>query len=462
MKLRPYQEDIIERVRSEMRAGTRKILICAPTGSGKTALTAHMLKAAAEKGMRSWFMVHRRELIEQSITAFDNIKIRFGVSSAGYISEPDPLVQICSVQSMRTRHSGLKKPKLIVWDECHHCGAKTWEDIFNYYSDSFHIGLTATPVRTDGKGLGKFFDTIIEGPSVSDLIDMEYLSPYKLYAPNNPDLSGVHTRMGDFVKSELVEAMNKPTITGSAIKEYRRHADGKRAVVFCVSVQHAESVCDEFNRKGIRAEILHGKLDRYERDATIDRFRCGETPILVTIDIVSEGFDIPAMECAILLRPTHSLGLYLQQVGRVLRIFPGKENAIILDHAGNAGKHGLPDESREWSLAGRERRVQKKDTGPSIKICTSCFAAQQSGSTVCKFCGYSFPTKPRKIEEVDGELVEVDPTKLRMKRKQEQGMARTRDELLALAKQRGYKNPHGWVHMIMQSRQRKKLRGGTR
>ena len=440
-----------------MREGKRSILIQSPTGSGKTALTAHMLGTAASKGHASWFIVHRRELVKQSVLAFDKADVRHGVIANGFASDSRPLVQVGSIGTLRNRHHQHKKPKLIIWDECHHLGAKTWADIFHSYPQSFHIGLTATPQRLDGKGLSDYFECMVNGPPVGDLINQSFLSHYKLFAPGGPSLKGVKTRMGDFIKSQLTEVMDRPTITGSAIKEYQKRASGRRAVVFAVSIQHSEHIVNQFIQAGIPAEHVDGGTDQLKRDASIDRFRRGETLVLSNVDLFGEGFDLPAIECAILLRPTQSLGLYLQQVGRALRPSPGKTEAIILDHANNAASHGLPDEPREWTLSGSDRRTQNKNSEPSIKICASCFAAQLPGSTVCKFCGYAFPSKPRTVDEVEGDLVEIDPRQIRMKRKDEQRTAQTLEDLVELGKQRGYKRPRMWAKHVFNSRQRKRL-----
>lgn len=444
-----------------MQKKCRSILICSPTGSGKTALTAHMLKTAASRSMASWFIVHRRELIKQSIGAFDKIGLRHGVIANGFSSDFEPLTQVCSIGTLQNRYMKYKEPRLIVWDECHHMGAASWEKIFKGFPNSYHIGLTATPYRMDGKGLGKYFDEMISGPSVSDLIEDGYLSDYKLYAPANPDLHGVKKRMGDYVKSDLAQAMDKPTITGSAIKEYKKHADGKRAVVFSVSISHSLHVVGQFRQAGVSAEHVDGSTPRDERDAALHRFATGKTKVLSNVDLFGEGFDVPSIECAILLRPTQSLSLYLQQVGRALRIHEGKERAIILDHSGNAQKHGLPDEERSWSLEGVDKSNKKSKTDRvSITICPYCFAAQPSGLSKCQSCGYDLPTKDRRVDEVEGDLIEVDPSEVRRQRKVEQAQAESISDLIAIGKQRGYKNPYFWAKNVFAGRQKKKLRGG--
>lgn len=461
MQLRPYQHDIVTQVRQAMLAGRRSILVCSPTGSGKTALTAHMLATSASKGMASWFIVHRRELIKQSMRTFDKIGLKHGVIAASFIEEPKPLTQIASIGTLANRYNKIRQPKLIVWDECHHVAAGSWSKIFNGIDNAFHIGLTATPERLDGRGLGEYFEHMVKGPSVKWLIENNYLSPYKLFAPSGLSLTGVHTRMGDFVKSELVNAIDKPTITGNAIREYKKQCEGARAVAFCVSIEHSQHVVAQFNANGIPALHVDGETPASERDYAIQRFERGDVKILSNVDLFGEGFDLPAIECGILLRPTQSLGLYLQQVGRTLRTFPGKERAIILDHAGNVERHGLPDEVREWTLEGREIRKgkEKKET---VKVCQQCYAAQVPGKTHCLFCGYEFEIQSREVDEVDGELVEVDPSLLAQRRakKREQGSAQSLQDLIEVGRKRGYKRPEMWAKYVFNGRQSKKIQGG--
>lgn len=434
------------------------MLVCSPTGSGKTALTAHMLKTSSGKGMRSWFVCHRRELIKQSMNAFEKEGLRHGVTSAGFPEEREPLVQICSIQTLARRCHNMLPPKLIVWDECHHVAAGSWGKIYKMFPEAFHIGLTATPERLDGKGLRIWFEDMIKGPTVQSLIEQKYLASYKMFAPPSGDFSNVRTIAGDYVKSEIAKVVDKPKITGDAIEHYKKHANGLRAVVFCSSIEHSLNVCAQFNLHGIKAEHVDGETDTLKRDAAIARFAKGETLVLSNVDLFGEGFDLPAIEAAILLRPTKSVGLYLQQVGRSLRPSPGKKRAIILDHVRNCELHGLPDDEREWSLDGRVKR--DKDNN-SIRICPECYAAIPSGVGKCEECGYVFIGKARpKIEQEDGELREIDPIQMRRERLKEQSYAKTMEDLVQLGIRKGYKNPRGWAKHVFNARQAKKLAGG--
>lgn len=453
LKLRDYQEQIIEAVRDQMRKGRKKILIQAPTGSGKTALTASMLGSASSKGIRSWFNVHRRELVKQSIDAFNLAEVPHGTVASGFAFNPDPLVQICSVGTLAHRYARIRKPQMIIWDECHHIAAGTWAKIFKFFPDAYHIGLTATPQRLDGKGLDDWFDTMVEGPTVSWLIENKFLADYKLYAPSSISMTGVKRSMGDFQRAATSEIMNKPTITGNAIKEYQKQAMGKRAVVFAVSVEHSKCIVNQFNAMGIPAAHIDGGANANERDYKLHQFKEGKVKILSNVELFGEGFDLPSIEAAILLRPTQSLGLYLQQVGRVLRPSPGKDHAIILDHAGNCERHGLPDQDRQWSLKGRAARGKNAE-GPAIKICQACFAAQPPGPS-CRYCSVVFEVQSREIEEVDGELVEMNPELRKWLNKKKQSKARTEEELYQEGVRRKMKRPRLWARHVMRARRAK-------
>jgi superfamily II DNA or RNA helicase len=352
-------------------------------------------------------------------------------------------VYVASVQTLVKRMDSIAdKPDIIIVDESHHLTeASTWGRVVAAYPDAKLLPVTATPCRLDGKGLGVgqggFADDMVTGPSMSWLIEQGFLSRYRIFAPPNAlDLTGVKKRMGDYATDQLAEAVDKPAITGNAVEHYIRLATGKRAVAFCVSVEHARHVAEQFIAAGVTAECLDGSLDPGERDNRIKRFESGETLVMTSCGIVNEGFDLPAIEVAIMLRPTQSLSLYLQQIGRALRVFPGKTEAIILDHVGVVAMHGLPDEDREWSLEGVKKKARKteKDDTPDVKIstCSSCFSVH-APAPICPTCGHIYPVRERKLEEKDGELAEITAEQLDVLRRQKrimQGQAQTVEQLM--------------------------------
>lgn len=455
IELRDYQLDLIERTRGALRRGVRRVLLQAPTGAGKTALTAHMIGTAASRGKRCWFVVHRRELVMQSIAAFDQVGVPHGVVAAGWQADRSQPVQVASIQTLARRLNLYERPDLVVWDECHHLAAGQWAKAQAAITGAVEIGLTATPMRLDGRGLDDHFDEIVAGPSTSQLIADGWLSPFKYYAPGRPTLDGVHSRMGDYARGELAGAMDKPQITGDAIAHYRRLCDGQRALVFACTIVHSRAVVEQFRAAGYPAEHVDGCTDSAERDAAIDRFRSGRTLILSNVDLFGEGFDLPAASAAILLRPTQSLALYLQMCGRVLRTADGKSHATILDHAGNVQRHGMPDDEREWTLAGRRGKRGGEST-ICVRVCEQCYTASPSGTAVCPACGFVWPVQERAIEEVEGELVEVDREALRRAARSEQGSAWSLDQLTQLGRDRGYKSPKKWAEHILRGRMNKR------
>jgi len=456
------------------------LIIQAATGAGKTRIAADIFEKAAKIGNSVFFLTHRQEIGDQAAEAFDDLGLDYGRIASGEKPDFTKKIQICSIQtlynliqkiengdSQEIRKSyffkslyeheisdaifHVKFPDLIIFDEAHHCKSQTWEDVKNYYAKSKCIGLSATPKRLDGRGLGDIFQTIICGPSMRWLMDQGYLSDYKLYAPYNPDLSGVKNTAGDFNKKDLGEMMDKSAITGDAIKYYQKIANGKQALVFCTSISHSKHITDEFRSAGYSAEHLDSKIDKKERKRIINDFKNKKIKILSNVDLVGEGFDVPAVEACILLRPTQSLTIYLQQVGRCLRAEPGKDKAIILDHAGNAARHGLPDDDRDWELEfSKSKKSKPKDPKVPSKICDQCFAVHAPAPS-CPECGFKYVG--REVEVVEGELVEVDKAVARKIAIKEQAAATTLEELIELGKKRGYKDK--WAYHIFKFRSQK-------
>jgi superfamily II DNA or RNA helicase len=426
-----------------------------PTGGGKTIIFSAIAQSAAAKGNRVLILVHRRELIHQASSKLQWIGLDHGIIAAG-VPATDAPVQIASVQTLARRLSRMDwQPGLIIIDEAHHATAGQWARILDHWPDAYRLGVTATPCRLDGCGLRSAFDAMVLGPSVADLIFTGYLSPARIYAPPVvADLSGVRRRAGDYANDQAAAAMDRPTVTGDAIAHYQRLAAGQQAIAFCCNVAHAVSVCDAFKTAGISAALLLGGTG--DRDQVVADFAAGIVRVLVTVDVVSEGFDVPAASCAILLRPTQSLGLYLQQVGRVLRPAPGKDAALILDHVANVTRHGFPDDPREWSLSEGIVRGGRGTPAPSVRTCPECYAAFKP-APICPVCGAQCaPVKSRAIRQLMGELKELKRESVqqriaeRDKAKRQRQAARTLSELLALAKERGY-SP-GWAYRIHQAR----------
>ena len=448
--LRDYQSRVIDESREAYARRQRAVLLCMPTGAGKTVTASTVVHGAAAKGNVTWWLCHRRELVAQASQTFHSLGIPHGTVQAGHVSNPHARVQVASIQTIARRLDQLPEPDLIVFDETHHIGASSWDAIFQRFVRAKVLGLTATPWRLDGAGLGRWYNTMVLGPSTADLIAEGALSPYRLFAPAIPDLSDVQTSAGDYQRGALAKAMAKPQIVGDAIGHYRRLCSGKRAVAFAAGVENSRNLAAEFRLAGIPAEHVDGEMTAEARDAAVDRFRRGETLVLSNADLFGEGFDVPAIEAAILLRPTKSLSLHLQQVGRALRPAPGKAEAIILDHAGNSLTHGLPDDEREWCLDDREKRKRAAASEVPIRQCKECFFVFRP-RPACPQCGHVVPAVTREIEQVDGVLEEV--TTVPRAKFREQGQANSFEALVELGRQRGYKSPEFWARKVWSSRQ---------
>lgn len=462
-RLREYQMDIITQVRKHLRAGERRILVQAPTGAGKTALTAFMLGSAHSKGRRSIFTVHRRELVKQSARTFTDAGVPYGFIAAGFPTNRWARIQIASIDSLRGRKN-VPEPDLIVVDECHHAVARSWAKVLARFPNAAIIGLTATPERLDGRGLGEHFDVMIEGPTTRWLIDNGFLAPFRYFAPK-PQFDDIATRAGDFDRGQAAKAMDKPRITGDAVEHYTRIAPGKRAVVFACNIKHSMHIAEQFRQAGFAAEHVDGDTPTEQRDKAIEDFAAGRLQILTNVDLFGEGFDLPQLEVSILLRPTQSLGLWLQQVGRALRTAPGKEEAIILDHAGNIERFGMPDDPRTWSLS-QGKRAKKDDAGglASIRTCPKCFAANRPGRPRCAECGAEFPVQAREVEEAPGELVELTREarqELAEGQLREMNQCMTLEEMVALGHRRGYVEPEKWARYIIAQRNKRRAGAGS-
>lgn len=454
MTLRPYQNQLANDIRGAFGSGANRPLAVSPTGSGKTVLFSYITSQVLKRGSRVIIVAHRREILDQISATLKRVGVPHGFIQAGKSASIQPAM-VASIQTLARRLDTVPAPDLVIIDEAHHSVSKSYVQMFAAWPTAKFIGVTATPERLDGKGLGAMFDRMVMGPSVQWLIDNGFLAQPVYYAPREVvDLSQVHTVAGDFDRSEAEEIVDTPRITGDAVTHYVRFCNRQRAVAFCISVAHAQHVADTFNSCGIPSASIDGTLDPEVRKQRVEDLTAGKILVLTSCELISEGFDLPAVNAAILLRPTHSLSMHLQQVGRALRPYPGKTNAIILDHVGNCLRHGLAEQERDWDLSGREKRL-KKSSLVETKQCSKCFAI--FAGTVCPQCGSQREIAVREIEEVDGELQRLSIEDISKKREErrEEGKCKTLDDFRALAKLRGYKL--GWAFFRWQARQRKSL-----
>lgn len=404
-----------------------------------------MATEAARRGRTTTFIVHRQELIRQAAEAFSGDGIDFGVIAPGQPTTDRP-IQIASVQTIARREK--HHNDLLIFDEAHHCTARTWRNVIDAYPDAYVVGLTATPARLNGQGLGDVFDDLVLGPAASELIKRGFLAPYKYYAPPvMADLENIRIKAGDFDGKEIEIRVDKPKVIGDAIDHYQRLAAGKQAIVYCASILHSQNTAAAFNVAGIHAAHVDGKTQKVEREQIIADFKSGAITVLTNVDLFGEGLDCPGVEAVILLRPTQSLTLFIQQSMRGMR--PGGifKEAIILDHVGNVHRHGLPDAPREWTLEGAVKRRQREADGVGVRICPNCYMCH-SPAPVCPFCGYEYHLTARQIAEEAGTLEEYDAEQAAFEKRRDRielNRCATLDDLKAYAAAHNY-SP-GWVHV---------------
>jgi DNA repair protein RadD len=424
-----------------------------PTGAGKSEVIASI---AADANRNVLILAHRGRLVRQLSGTLSKWGIEHGIIAPGH-PETDHACQVGSVLSVVRRLDRVPAPGLIILDEAHHLiRGNVWGKIIEHYPDAYLLGKTATPERLSGEGMGEdhggYFQSMVIGPTPQWLTDQGFLAKARIFCPPS-DLSRVKLDKvrGDFDMKQA-EAV-AVTITGDAIMHFRQHfPNNETALAFCTTVNHARQVAEEFTAAGIPAEPLDGTMPEGERDAILDRLANKETRVVTSVAVLGEGIDIPGVNGVLLYRPTASLSLHLQMLGRALRVKPDSSDAIILDHVGNVPRLGPPTRTHEWSLEGRAKR--KKSDAESVRVCFHCFAAMTGGMPVCPCCGAEQPTIERLIEVQDGELKEYREQAI-LDRKRERANAQSYEELIAVGQRRGMKNPHGWARHVMMARSAK-------
>lgn len=456
VSLRPYQASAVAEIRGAYQAGHRRVLFVLPTGMGKTVVFTHIAERAAIKGSRICILVHRQELVDQASRSLHAIGCNHGIIAAAYRQDLRQGVQVASVQTLARRLHTIPPDffQLLIVDEAHHAVAGTWAKVLAHYHRAHVLGVSATPERLSGEPLADQFEVLIEGPDAAWGTEQGFLVPARIFAPPGIDLSNIKrfdTRKGHQQSEEI---LRQGQAMGDAVSHYRRTIEpvhNGTAIAFCCSVAHADAVAEAFRAQGISAARLDGSMDRGARRRLIADLGAGVVKVLTSCDIISEGTDIPSVTGAMLLRPTDSLGLHLQQVGRVLRPCPGKPFAVINDHVGNSLRHGLPTDPREWSLEGRTKRKRAASDALPVKVCDSCFSTLPSAEPVCPICGFVFPAAARReLVTVDGDLQELSARDLARQRRNVVGRARTREELETIRLERGYSR--GWTDHILRAR----------
>ena len=455
--LRPEQQRAIDEISAAILAGHSSVLLQSPTGSGKTMIGGRMLGGAFAKGKFALFICNRIELVDQTAETLERLEIPYGIFAAGYPYDPTKAIQICSIETLKRRIKKLPfTPALVIWDECRGLGAAGWTATYNLFPNAKHVGLDATPTRLDGKGLGRYFSHLVCGPSYRELQELGRLVPFRVCAPSVPNLAKVHTRMGDYVNSEIESIMDTPKIVGDAVRDYCRLGAGKRALIFCITRKHSQHVAEEFRNAGVTALHIDGETPKQERRESLRAFRRGTVKVISNVDLFTSGLDVPAVEYIGMLRPTQSISLFLQMCGRGSRPEPGKSYCILADHAGNSLNHGLPDDDRVFSL--EDGLIESSAKRPNaIRTCRQCFSIYRAAvGPVCPYCGNDNTDQKKLPKQIDGELSEQNPIYIAKMRELQQEAQRT-GELARLERVRimkGYR--YGWSQHVLRGRLHKK------
>lgn len=448
--LRDYQELAVNMVRAEIQKGHKKVLLVLPTASGKTFVLADIAKKTLDNGHKVIAWMHRRQLVDQMVNAFKS----FGIDCAKIMSGVEPSLDCdCQIATMQTHLRRLKLSEIEAnrWfinasvcmvDESHHILSKSYQSILKNYSDKIVIGVTATPCLSSGVGMGEYFDAIVQPVSIQKLVNEKHLVPGVYFGPDNPDVSKLKVVAGDYTKKGLGELMNKPKLVGSVVDNWLRIAGDKKTMVFCVNIAHSKALLDEFTAKGVTAEHLDSFSPDIEREETLSRFRSGETQVLLNIALYTEGTDIKEIEAICIARPTRSLGMHLQIIGRGARPNDRKDSFIIIDHGGNVARLGYYEDEIIWGLSGKESSIKKKPRKKEKKIrtckeCTTLFTG-----AVCPTCGLKIKEYKKLIEAEEAELIRIGD-----KKKPAPSMAEKRKfygQLEYERKMKGYKS--GWTY----------------
>ncbi|NEQ78084.1 MAG: DEAD/DEAH box helicase [Okeania sp. SIO2C9] len=392
-QLRDYQLQVIDDLYKLIKHNHRRILIVAPTGAGKTIIAASFIYQEYSSGKTILFIVHRDVLIKQTLNKFANFGIECGVIAGGYKETRLAPVQIASAQTLsRRKIDSWFTPGIVFIDEAHQTA---WNKVVQRQLENFEsndttfIGLTATPWRLSKReAMSDLFDTLIAAPTPGELILKGYLAPPIYYSVDGADLKGVRTVAGDYDNSELVVRCNVPKVVETLVSEWKRLANGRLTIGFAVNVAHAKAIATAFNQAGIAAASVDGTMPTKMREVIYSQLQSGLIKVLASCEALGEGFDVPAISCVLLCRPTKSKAKAWQQIGRGLRIFPGKYDCLILDQAGLIKQFGFIEDITTFTLG------QSKHSLPSeapTKICPQCSAVNRNFDKVCGCCGYQFP-----------------------------------------------------------------------
>jgi DNA repair protein RadD len=410
MLLRPYQQHDLGEVRVNFRT-YRSVLLVQPTGAGKGTLASYIVSTARDGGYRTIFLVNRRNLVHDMSDRVSTLGIEHGViMGSDPRTRPDLSVHVASIDTIQRREQRPPADLLIV-DEAHFAVSRTWRKVLDSYPQAKILGLTATPIRTDGRGLGEIFEVMVKGPSVQSLISQGYLVPSVVFRPGSPDLGGLKKTAGDFNQKQLAAVANKPKLVGDLVAQWRKRASDRKTAAFCVDKKHAWDTAEKFRCDGFDFAYVDDETSDKDRRQIWYDYDHGRLNGVTSVGVISYGWDHGICSCIIGARATASMGLWRQMLGRGSRPYPGKTNFFVMDHFDNTKRlDALFEDDVNWTLDGvAATTATEKDSAPGIATCRNCFATFRSGPVVCPYCLQPLPQPKRKFEVVNGDLVEMAP-----------------------------------------------------
>lgn len=387
--LRPDQLAVVGDLRAAMR-DYKRVIAQIPTGGGKTTIAAVCARDAVAKGGAVWFVCHRRELVYQAQNRFHNQGLDVGIMLSGH-GYRSAAATVMSIQTLLARDAAsLPTPKLVFFDECHHIAAATWLKVMEQTRGAYCIGLSATPYRADGAGLGVGFDCVVNGPTPREMVEAGILVEPEIWAtPTNENVD----------------------VNGDVVQAYADRFAGGRAIVFARSVEHSKALVEQFKSAGVVAEHLEGETPTRERAKILRRFERGHTAVVSNVHVLTEGFDLPSLAGVILASSTKSEALFVQKIGRALRSSPGKDKGIIIDAAGNVERHGHPLAYRPADLSGRKlkKAEEGEDDEERMRLCQRCLMLARAGPPVCPGCGARYAEALLPVTNVKAQFERVLP-----------------------------------------------------